>query len=81
MGKLLHYWIQGWKFQLAMLIFNICLGIVLVPVALIPGLDKQGYYAIAIPIYVLLLVPIGGYLSWWLKPKEFSSQNTEQENA
>lgn len=81
MEKLLHYWIQGWKFQLAMLIFNICLVLVLAPLALIPSLDKPGYYAIAIPIYILLLVPIGGYLSWRLQPKEFSSQNTEQENA
>jgi hypothetical protein len=77
MEKMLHYWKQGWKFQLAMLIFNICVAVILVPVVWMLKLDKQSYYAVAMPIYVLVLVPIGGYLSWRLRPKEFISQNTE----
>jgi hypothetical protein len=68
MDKYWHYWKQGWKSQLAMLIFNICVSLVLVPVPLYLGLGKHGYYAIAIPVYVMFLVPVGGYLYCMLKP-------------
>lgn len=81
MEKIWHHWKQGWKFQLAMLLFNICLGVLLVPIALLFNLDKQSYYAVAIPIYILIMVPIGGYLSWLLRPKAFSLQSNVQENA
>ena len=76
MNKFVHYWKQGWKFQLAMLIFNICVALILVPVALFLDLDKQSYYAIAIPVYVLLLVPIGGYLFCWLSPQKQNANDS-----
>jgi H+/Cl- antiporter ClcA len=69
MEKFLHYWKQGWKFQLAMVLFHVCVAILLVPIALWFNLDKASYYAAAVPIYVVVLVPVGGVLSWWLRSK------------
>ncbi len=69
MESYLNYWKQGWKFQILMLIFNISVALVLLPIALFLNLDKQNYYTIAIPVYVLLFVPLGGYLLCTLKSK------------
>ena len=81
MEKIWHYWKQGWKFQIAMLLFNISVGVLLVPISIFLNLEKQIYYAVAIPTYILILVPIGGYLSWMLRPKAFGSASNEGENA
>jgi hypothetical protein len=42
MDIILHYWKQGWKFQLAMLIFNICAAVILVPIAWMLNLKLKG---------------------------------------
>ena len=81
MEKIWHFWKQGWKFQLAMLLFNVCVALILVPIAFIFNLDKNSYYSVAIPVYILVLVPIGGFLSWVLKPSAYAAKNEEQENA
>lgn len=81
MEKLIHFWKQGWKFQLAMLIFHACVALLLVPVAYLVNFDKGGYYAVAVPLYVIVLVPVGGLLAWWLKPKLPTSANKQVENA
>lgn len=63
-----HYWYQGWTFQLAMLLFNIALALVLIPIVYVFDLDKSGYYLAAIPLFVFALVPLGGFLYCSLKP-------------
>jgi len=77
MQKIFHFWKQGWKFQLAMLLFNVCVALILLPIALMLNLDKHGYYAVAVPIYIFVLVPIGGYLSWLLKSEAYISHQTK----
>ena len=64
-----------------MLLFNVCVAVLLVPIALFLNLDKQSYYAVAIPLYIAVLVPIGGYLSWLLRPKAYGSSGEVQQNA
>ena len=63
-----HCWTQGWKFHLAMLIFNFCAALTFVPLPHYIELDKPGHYAIAVPVYVMFLVPIGSCLYCVLKP-------------
>lgn len=69
-----HYWRQGWKFQLAMLIFNVIVALILVPIAYALGPDKHSYYIAAVPLFVFALVPIGGFLYCAFKPKPFSGE-------
>lgn len=77
MQKILHFWKQGWKFQLAMLLFNVCCVVIFLPLVWLLNVEKHSYYAIAIPLYVIVLVPIGGYVAWLLKPRDFLPPHTE----
>lgn len=81
MKKYLHYFIQGWKFQFAMLLFNVCVAVALLPIAFLVDLDKGSYYAIAITVYIVALVPIGGLLAWWLRPIPSNASDMDSSNA
>ena len=64
-----HFWYQGWRFQLAMLLFNIALVLMLLPIAYAFDLEESSYYLVAIPIFVFALVPLGGFLYCSFKPE------------
>ena len=81
MNSYWHYWRQGWKFQLAMLIFHSVVALVLVPIAFALNLDKQSYYVAAIPLFIFVLVPVGGFLYCSFKPKSQAEQSDVGHDA
>ena len=62
MDKFWHHWVQGWKLQLIMLIFNIVLAVLFVPLAMILYSTETIYYLVATVLYVMIMVPMGGKL-------------------
>jgi len=76
-----HYWRQGWKLQLVMLIFHTVLALALVPIAYALDLDNNSYYVAAIPLFIFVLVPIGGFLYCAFKPKSLAKNAGGEQDA
>lgn len=64
-----------------MLIFNFVLALVLVPVAYALDLDKDSYYVAAIPLFIFVLVPIGGFLYCVFMPKIMAKKSGGEQDA
>ena len=62
MDKFWHHWVQGWKLQLIMLIFNIVLAVLFVPLAIILYSNETIYYLVATVLYIMIMIPMGGKL-------------------